>query len=87
MDEDRYYLDDEFIIDRHDGSVRYDDMRGRAGQIVAELLNYVEAMEADKERAIASARKDAIEEARRQIGYCCSHCHCTCVDCAPCGSE
>jgi hypothetical protein len=45
MSEGRFYVEDEFVIDRTDNSVKYDDMRGRVGEIVAELLNYVEALE------------------------------------------
>lgn len=51
MSESRYYVEDDLVIDRTDGSVRYDDMRGRVGQIVADLLNYVEVLEAsDRDR-------------------------------------
>lgn len=46
MSEGRYYVEGDFVIDRTDGSVRYDDMCGRVGQIVADLLNYVEVLEA-----------------------------------------
>lgn len=53
-DESRYYVDDEFVVDRKTSGIKYDDMRGRAGEIVAELLNYVDVMEAAVKEAKAA---------------------------------